>query len=635
MRKFRKSLIIISSIALLSGVGASVLTSCGEQGEINKNPSIEILNGDVIEVKVDEYVELNIKKTDINGEIYYSSTNEDIAIVSSNGRIYGLKEGETIIKAYSGEIFDTVKVIVRNEVPSIEPSIKIENEGSFELGLSRTESLGFITTNFEGQVNTSLSVSGIIEIVEVKKETVLIKGLKEGKTILTLSINDKIKDSIEIIVKDTPISSFNISLSHKEIKRGQDVQIKINIAPEYYKEEVKFYVFNGSNCVEIENTTIHTLKSGYVKLEAECRGVKSNKVDLTIYDFNIKMDSQTVEVGKNKRIQVYNYEGNKNNLQAYLSNSNVGYVNIGGVGDLFFNATNAGTTQLYLYDKQGMRSNQIQIDIVGGDPYGNLTKEEFYNDYKRAPNYQDAMYRSKHNFMSGDISAQDQKPTISRVQPKVGDKFVHNSNLNYTNGGKTYVVPDVYGNEAFEIYEGAAYVTLEEVAAYVYAFGDVPVNYSNSKKTKPSSSPWKEYLRVNHSPFSGSTASYPFEPVLPDISGCGGNLEYYEMDIGTTGTDCDPSFPSHIYNDGNRITRGAARIVYSRFYEDTGKPVSPEDRYVFYTYNHYNDFQEYLNYENGWGEMFGNITGGGVLSSKNPSECNPTPYVETVRQSLK
>ena len=40
------------------------------------------------------------------------------------------------------------------------------------------------------------------------------------------------------------------------------------------------------------------------------------------------------------------------------------------------------------------------------------------------------------------------------------------------------------------------------------------------------------------------------------------------------------------------------------------------ENYVFYTYNHYNDFQEYLNYEGGWGEMFGNITGGGTLSSK-------------------
>ena len=48
---------------------------------------------------------------------------------------------------------------------------------------------------------------------------------------------------------------------------------------------------------------------------------------------------------------------------------------------------------------------------------------------------------------------------------------------------------------------------------------------------------------------------------------------------------------------------------------------------MFYTHNHYNDFREYLNYYGGWGEMFGNVTGGGEYSSK--TNCNPTPYPTT------
>jgi hypothetical protein len=52
-----------------------------------------------------------------------------------------------------------------------------------------------------------------------------------------------------------------------------------------------------------------------------------------------------------------------------------------------------------------------------------------------------------------------------------------------------------------------------------------------------------------------------------------------------------------------------------------------DEVYVFYTGNHYNDFREYLNYFGGWGEPFGNETGGGTLSSK--SHYNPTPYVPT------
>ena len=69
--------------------------------------------------------------------------------------------------------------------------------------------------------------------------------------------------------------------------------------------------------------------------------------------------------------------------------------------------------------------------------------------------------------------------------------------------------------------------------------------------------------------------------------------------------------------------------MYSRFDANGNKVIEANEKYLFYTYNHYNDFQEYLNYEGGWGEMFGNITGGGTISSK--THYNPTPYVPTVR----
>ena len=261
------------------------------------------------------------------------------------------------------------------------------------------------------------------------------------------------------------------------------------------------------------------------------------------------------------------------------------------------------------------------------DPYANVDVNEFYANYKPATSYEDAYYRTLHNLMSGTIGLQDQAPTISLYQPKLNDKFVRNTDMVYSEDGNTYYVVDAHGDIVMEIYKGAAYIMLEEVAAYVFAFGEPPANQTSSKNTSPSSSDWGEYLRLNHTSFSGSTKSFPYEPKLPNISGCGGTLNYYEMDIGTTGTDCDPSYIAEIYNDGYTITRGAARIVYVCEDDDGNGVIDYDERYVFYTYNHYNDFQEYLNYYGGWGEMFGNITGGGTISSK--TDYNPTPYVYT------
>ena len=264
------------------------------------------------------------------------------------------------------------------------------------------------------------------------------------------------------------------------------------------------------------------------------------------------------------------------------------------------------------------------------DPYADMTAEEFYSDYEPAECYLDAYYRSLHCFMSGSLDKQDQYQTFAEYRPMQDGKYIRNTAALYTEDGKGYHIVDGYGNIVNTVYKGGAYVTLEEVAAYVFAFGDIPMNYTSSKKTKPTESGWGEYLRLNHTKFSGNTSKYPYEPVLPRISGCGGDLQYYEIDIGTTGTTCDPSYNARVYNDGRSITRGAARIVYTRFYYSSGFSImNTEEKYVFYTYNHYNDFSEYLNYEGGWGEIFGNITGGGTISSK--YDYNPTPYVKTAR----
>ncbi len=270
--------------------------------------------------------------------------------------------------------------------------------------------------------------------------------------------------------------------------------------------------------------------------------------------------------------------------------------------------------------------------IVGDDPYVNMSKEEFYSNYEPAKSNDDAYYRSLHGFMSGSIAEQDQAPTLASYQPMESGKYIRNSSYLYSSDNEVYYLYNSHGEITKEIYKNGAYVTLEEVAAYVFAFGDVPPNYTAKKNADPLDSPWGEYLRLNHTYFSGDTTRYPYEPVLPNISGCGGTYDYYEIDIGTTGTDCDPTYSCEVYNDGYNITRGAARIVYSRF-DKYEKPLTDiNSKYLFYTYNHYNDFQEYLNYEGGWGEMFGNITGGGTISSKN--DYNPTDYIETVSKAL-
>lgn len=270
----------------------------------------------------------------------------------------------------------------------------------------------------------------------------------------------------------------------------------------------------------------------------------------------------------------------------------------------------------------------ITIEEILTDPYENMTKEEFYSNYTEATSYMDAYYRSLHGFMSGSIEEQESAPTIATNRPMENGTYLKNSYRYYSSDGNTYLILNALGEVVNIIYKGGAYVTLEEVAAYLFAFGDIPANYTSNKKGSPSTSIWGEYLRLNNTKFTGDTNKYPYEPELPNIDGCGGELEYFEIDLGTSGTDTGNGYKVSKYNDGKTITRGAARIVYSRYDKNGDNIIDINEKFVFYTYNHYNDFQEYLNYENGWGDMFGNITGGGTLSSK--TNCNPTPYIDVI-----
>ena len=264
------------------------------------------------------------------------------------------------------------------------------------------------------------------------------------------------------------------------------------------------------------------------------------------------------------------------------------------------------------------------------DPYAGMSKAEFYADYTPACCNQDARYRSKHGFLSGSLEVPGQYAQEAENRPQLNGKYIRNTAAVYLDNGSTYVVMDSQGNEVMRIHRSGGYITLEEVAAYMYAFGSaggsLPANYTSKKSGDPQSNRWGEYLRLNHSRFIGDTDRYPYEPELPDISGCGGALEYYEMDIGTTGT-VTPGYAPKPYVRGGTITRGAARLVYARQDLNRNGVYEPNEVYVFYTHNHYNDFREYLNYYGGWGEVFGNETGGGEYSSK--SNAHPTPYVPT------
>lgn len=266
------------------------------------------------------------------------------------------------------------------------------------------------------------------------------------------------------------------------------------------------------------------------------------------------------------------------------------------------------------------------------DPYTHiLTNEdriEFYKTYHEACCYEDAQYRTIHGLLSGDIEDQNHLPVVKERPKDSYGRYYRLSDAHYTyrkdGSFESYTTNTIDGTPGRTIYYNGAYASLNDVAAYLLAFGETPPNTIADKNAKTEAvENWWKFGRVNDSYYSNDVSKFPYEPELPYDY-------YYETDFGATGTYKVGSYTETTYNNGNKINgRMACRFVYT--HSSTGDINS---RRVFYTYNHYNDFQEYLNYDFGFGARFGNETAGNEPDDSVYSNP-PTSYEECTIVALR
>ena len=465
------------------------------------------------------------------------------------------------------------------------------------------------------------------------------KGLKLGRKLLTLVFLSLLSSCV-VVPPDVP-TTISISASKTTLNRGETASLYSAVAPSSVEDEVIFKVISGTDVATIVGDKLTAITSGQASVQASVGSVNSNILRFTVSPSVIdppEPSGLTITASK-INLDVEESVSLSSHITPLGAVGNPTYKIVSGafnstLTDNILTGVNAGQTSVNA-TLGNLTSNTIIFTISDKgsvDPYENIDRDDFYQNYTVASSASDAKLRSFYHLMSGTIDSQDQEPVVSLHQPTSGGKLVRNTSSYYSDGGETYTIVDSLGNPVKKVYKGGAYIALDEVAAHVFAFGTTPANHVDQKVSGRFTSNWGEFLRGNNSYFSGNVIQYPYEPILPDIRGAGGVLYYYEMDIGTNGTDCDPAYSAVLYNDGTRITRGAARIVYTRYDENENTIIDINDKYLFYTYNHYNDFQEYLNYFGGWGEIFGNITGGGVISST--VYYNPTSYPSTARSAF-
>ncbi|MFA5283104.1 MAG: hypothetical protein WC366_01035 [Bacilli bacterium] len=321
-------------------------------------------------------------------------------------------------------------------------------------------------------------------------------------------------------------------------------------------------------------------------------------------------------------------------------------------------------------------NDSVSDDSSSADPYEGIdTNEEretfeTSSSYVIANSFEDAQLRTAHGLISGtNMSSEIYSTTNVSSNYMSGGYYKRNTAAQYTfqddNSYESYTILNPDGTTFETIYYGGAYTSLNEVAAYLLAFEEVPPNMGYTKNDTSSSCTssqnWWRAGRVNYGSFSGPQQSkYTYEPAFPGMAlyseNYGVATRYYvECDFGDweNYNSEDYVYGQGIYSSGGSINRGVLRFVFTAKYQATtstnseGKDVSTientlnssfngaeniNNRYVFYTYDHYGDFQEYLNYADGWGQRFGSMTAGNYTPTG--TDYPPTEYQSTTPWSI-
>lgn len=285
-----------------TSVGTSVITVTATDGTFTKTATCNItvdspLTGLELTSSENVYLEIGgtttavMKATPVPADttddktITYSSSDNAVATVDSNGTITAVSEGTAKITATCGNYSVECTVAVTIHINSIEIT-----SGNFELYVAQnpvTLSVTYDPSVFTDQGAVEWSVS---DEAVVKVENGTVTALKPGKATVTATLksNPEIYDEITIIVPEVKAAGVVINKSSVEIEKYADEDTQLNVIlvePEGYPTTDKLedleitWASSDENVVKVEKG-----ETGYASLLPVSSGTATITVKVGDYD---------------------------------------------------------------------------------------------------------------------------------------------------------------------------------------------------------------------------------------------------------------------------------------------------------------------------------------------------------------
>lgn len=138
-------------------------------------------------------------------DLDWTSSNTDVAVVSPQGRIVAIKEGEAVITAYGDGVSDRCHVTVRPYIIPVEsisiptPQITIEENTSSHI---------YVKIEPYNATETSASWESSDESIVEVSQTGTVKGIRPGEAVISVSIGGHTAECLVTVIAETPDRSF-------------------------------------------------------------------------------------------------------------------------------------------------------------------------------------------------------------------------------------------------------------------------------------------------------------------------------------------------------------------------------------------------------------------------------------------
>lgn len=262
------NIMIYSGIALLIIMCAILVTLIFTGNNGNSIKGLEITNSGDITLRVGHSEQLKTKTepSDTEYALSYVSADTSVATVSLNGKITGVSDGKTEITVSSGELSDSIIVIVKKDIiEKLDVSLAaLSLDGGEEQKVTAK-----LTPSDAKDVSLSWK-SADTEVATVDKDG-NIKGVNTGETIVTVT------DSVTGLSKDISVTVNGLELPDSmefdkksvTLEVGEVYNSVLKFSPEDITHTSAIYYTSDSSVASVTNEGVITAKSeGSCTIEA-------------------------------------------------------------------------------------------------------------------------------------------------------------------------------------------------------------------------------------------------------------------------------------------------------------------------------------------------------------------------------